>query len=192
MMKDEAVNHERRRILSVGAAVFATPLLGVGVAHARGIDAGSGFASGEPTPKSPERVAEFEAGIQLGAETPVGPLQVFAPLALGDELGFGWRLKDVRAPERGAILVMLSRDVDTARVHVCRNGGCPAGVASTDQLDFLLMNRGGGGETTDEDLGRALFVLAGYAAQSGVRVEGLMTHEERIERWVGDEPGALQ
>ncbi len=191
-MKDEIVNHERRRILSVGAAVLASPILGVGLVEARGGDADSGMAPGEPTQKSPERIAEFEAGIRLGAKSELGPIQLFSPLAIGDAVGFGWRLSAIRGPERGAILVALSRDEDTARVHVCRNGGCAAGVVSTETFDFLLMNRGGGDEATDEDLGRALIALAGFAARSGAEVQGLMTHEERIKRWVGDEPGALQ
>ena len=117
-MKDEIVNHERRRILSVGAAVLASPILGVGLVEARGGDADSGMAPGEPTQKSPERIAEFEAGIRLGAKSELGPIQLFSPLAIGDAVGFGWRLSAMRGPERGAILVALSRDEDTARVHV--------------------------------------------------------------------------
>jgi hypothetical protein len=192
-MSDDQVDLGRRMVLGAGAAALVTPLFAPGRAHGRGTEAArSGLELGDPTEKSPEDVAAHEAGTRLGAQAPEGPTGVFHPLQRGDELGFGWTLGEVRAPERGAMLVVLARDGEEARVHVCRNGGCPAGIASTDALDFLLMNQGGGSIATDEDLGRALVALAAVAAQSGVTVAGLMTHEERIERWVRAEPGALQ
>jgi|GEM_PF-5655950 len=189
-MRDERIDHDRRQVLMAGAVAFAAPLVGVASVRAAS-DERTETAPGTPTSKSPEKVSEYEAGVQLGASAESGPLSLFAPLALGDELGFGWRLREVRGPDRGALLVLLSRDGTDARVHVCRNAGCAAGIASTERYDFLLMNEGHGGEQTDEDLGRAVVALAGFAARSEVVVDNLMTHEERIERWVGEEPGAL-
>ena len=47
-----------------------------------------------------------------------------------------------------------------ARVAIRRNGGAPLGVAHTDQLDFMLMNGGGGTAQTDASIGRVLTGLA--------------------------------
>ena len=196
-MNDESVDHDRRRVLTAGAAAFAAPLLATGLAHARGTDAeeslreATGRAPGEPSPKSPEEVARAEASFRLGVTAPEGPLAVFAPLALGAEVHAGWTLSEVRAPEKGAMLVVLVKDGAAARVHVCANAGCAAGVASTEALDFLLMNEGHGERETQEDLGLAILALAGRAGESGVVPAGLLTHQQRIDKYLKSEPGPL-
>ncbi|MCO4769229.1 MAG: hypothetical protein KDA24_04310 [Deltaproteobacteria bacterium] len=189
-MKDN-VDHDRRKVLAASAAVLTAPMLGMGAARAGEAESSSRRTAGEITQKSPERVAEVEAGIALGAEAEAGPAEIFSPVGIGDEVRDGWRLTEVRAPEKGAMLVVLSRDGVMARVHVCANGGCAVGPASTDELDFLVMNDGQGSLATAEDLGLALRALAELAGATGVVPSDLLTHEQRIEKYLSAEPGAL-
>jgi len=190
-MSNESVDLGRRKVLTAGAvAVLASPLAAAGVASAKGTDAPA-MPPGTPSPKSAKDKETQEAAIRLAADAPVASLEVFAPLSPGDEVAFDWVLREVRAPEKGAMLVVLSKAGKEARIHVCANAGCAVGPASTEALDFVIMNDGSGDEPTDEELGLALVALAGAAAKTGVVPKGLLTHEQRIEKWLGEEPGAL-
>ncbi len=190
-MSNDSVNLGRRKVLTAGAAaVLASPLVAANVARAKGTEAPR-MPAGTPQPKSAAEKEAQEAALRLAAEAPEGPLAVFAPLNAGDEVAFGWALREVRAPEKGAMLVVMAKGRKEVRVHVCANPGCAVGPASTEALDFIIMNDGSGEEPTDEELGLALVALAGIAAKTGVVPEGLLTHEQRIEKWLGEEPGAL-
>jgi len=183
------VDQERRKVLQYGLAAAAVPLVRVAPAAAEG-------APSDPGPEAKE--AKGPAGpppVELGAKVASGPMALMAPHVVGSDLGRGWTLLDLRAPDRGAMLLSLKRTADgaVARVHLCRNGGCPAGIASTDRLDFMLMNGGGGDEASDEELGLVLLELAPAVAanEADIDLKGLQTHEERIEAWLQADPGAL-
>ena len=181
------VDDARRRMLQVGLAAAAAPLL-----------PRSGFTAphAEPEQEVPDAPVGGEGPTvdRLGHAAGPGPIGLLAPYGLGHDLGMGWAVTDIRAPDRGAMLLVLgSGDGADARVHICRNDGCAAGIASTDGLDLLLMNGGGGAGDSDEELGRVLRRVATIAAanESAVDLDGLLTHEERIARFLGSEPGAL-
>ncbi len=183
------VDQERRKVLQFGLAAVAVPLVGAAPARAEG-----------PAPMAAapaaEHLPEDTPPALLGDDAGLGPVALLAPHALGSELGMGWTFRDLRAADRGAMLLTLERATDgaLARVHVCRNGGCPAGIASTDELDFLLMNGGRGDDASDEVLGRVLLRVANIARvnEAQVSLAGLLTHEERIEQWLGATQGVLQ
>lgn len=179
------VDRERRKVLQMGlAAAVAVPL--VPSASAAAPEDARSAPDAEPARDEPARE-------RLGDGVAEGPIGLFAPYGLGDELGMGWSLADLRAPDRGAMLLLLSGPEGAqARVHICANPGCAAGLASTDALDFILMNGGAGDGASDEALGRVVRRLATIASANAASVPaGLLPHEERIERWLRAEPGAL-
>ncbi len=183
------VDQKRRKVLQYGLAAAAVPFIQVAPAAAGG-------ASKDPAPEASEaKGTHASPPIALGAEVFAGPMELLAPHVVGSDLGRGWTLLDLRAPDRGAMLLSLKHAADgaVARVHLCRNGGCPAGIASTDRLDFMLMNGGGGDEPSDEELGLVLLDLATAVAanEAEIDLKGLQTHEERIEHWRQADPGAL-
>lgn len=179
------VDQERRKVLQFGIAAAVVPL----------VHAAPGVA-GEPTAE-PRSIAgpEVSTPKRLGDDAAAGPHELLAPHSPGADLGMGWTFLDLRAPDRGAMLLSLKHVSDgaVARVHLCRNSGCPAGIASTERLDFILMNGGRGDDASDEELGRVLLRVAGIVQgnEAEIALEGLQTHEERIEAWLQAEPGAL-
>ena len=177
------VDPDRRKVLQVALAAAAVPFV-------PGAVTAEAF---EPTVAAAGRDEPAGAPELLGSAAGPGPLALLAPWALGAEVGLGWTLSDLRAPERGAMLLVLSREGQSARVHVCANPGCPAGIASTDRLDFILMNGGSGDGASDEELGRVLRRIAAIAAtnEATCDLSGLLPHEQRIARWLEAEPGAL-
>ncbi|GEM_PF-3228219 len=113
------------------------------------------------------------------------PWTLLAPLQAGDALGLGWVLGDLEPVRRGAaVLVLDGPDGRSARVHLCRRGDVPVGVASTEEVDLVLMNGGDGDDPTVESLGRVLRSLA--ARMTGPSPRGLMTHADRIAAYDGD------
>lgn len=125
------------------------------------------------------------------------PAWLLAPLRAGSEIGFGWRLEALYAPDRGAFIVELAR-VDSpqserrARVHVCQHLGQPRGVAHTEWLDLLLMDGGSGRSPTDEELGRVVQALAWVMRQNELRegaetqIARLLTHPERVDLYASE------
>jgi hypothetical protein len=182
------VDQERRKVLQYGLAAAVVPLVRVAPAVAED-------TSNEDARTEVSKGPDAPLPVELGAKVSSGPLALMAPHVVGSDLGRGWTLLDLRAPDRGAMLLSLKRAADgaMARVHLCRNAGCPAGIASTDKLDFILMNGGGGDEASDEELGLVLLKLATVVAanEAEVDLKGLQTHEERIEHWLQAGPGAL-
>ena len=183
-MSERGDMRDRRSFLtSMGAAAVAAPLLGSKAARAA--------EGGEPAPPVESRPAALDLNM-LGEGAPVAPSTLLTPLVPGVELAFGWVFEGAWGPDRGAILVRLQREGIEARVHVCRNDGCPAGLASTEQLDLLVMNQSEG-EASDEELARAVVFLASILGQNGADAvpAGLLSHEERIARFLGQDKGAL-
>jgi len=187
---------DRRQALAGLAAIVAgAPLLAAGNAQAfvpkvaaeRQLPLGVGQARSVS-----ETAEEYNARVRLGAGSPPGPVHLFSPIALGDEVGLGWTLAEIRAPERGAMLVGLVKGEETARVHVCLNEGAPVGPAKTDDLDFIIMNHGKGRTATNEEVGRVVLTLASLAAATGIVPKGLLTHQQRLDAWLlSPEPGTL-
>lgn len=177
------VRDRRSFLTSMGAAAVAAPLLGGSIARAGEAPA--------PAPSADDRPRALDLNM-LGDGAPAAPAALVAPLVPGVELAFGWVFEGAWGPDRGAVLVRLSREGIEARVHVCRNDGCPAGLASTEQLDLLLMNQTEG-EASEEELARAVVFLASVLGKNGADVvpAGLLSHEERIARYLGQDKGAL-
>jgi len=96
------------------------------------------------------------------------PWELLRPYGEGAALGLGWQIESLSPVRQGAAtLVLRHGEHGTARVALRRNSGAPLGVAYTDQLDFLLMNGGGGREQTDESIGRVLVGLAQKLRERG-------------------------
>ena len=94
----------------------------------------------------------------LGADVPWGLL---APFAQGSPLGHGWILEAMTPVSAGAVEILLrSASRGIARVTVRRNGGKAVGIAHTEQLDFMLMNGGGGAAQTEDSIEQALMRMA--------------------------------
>jgi hypothetical protein len=132
-----------------------------------------------------EGLAAFaDASGQAGA-----PLWLVAPLQPGSPLGKGWTLTALSPVERGAaVLTLQHRAGQLARVHLCARDGRPKGLTHTALFDLLLMDGGQGDRPTDEGLGRALVNLASRVkhnelGSADLRVRGLLSHLERVERF---------
>ena len=110
---------------------------------------------------------------------------LFHPLGPDAELGLGWRLQRVYPPTEGAITVTMAHTAGRqVRVDVCLRNGAPRGPASTELLDFIVMDGGDGGAEMDESLGRALRRLAAVAAENESsdygRIRELSPHVDRV------------
>jgi hypothetical protein len=119
------------------------------------------------------------------AATALHPGFLFHPLGPDAELGLGWRLQRVYPPAEGAVTVTLAHaDGRQVRVDVCLRSGAPRGPASTELLDFIVMDGGDGTAVMDESLGRALRRLAAIAAENEAsdpaRIRELAPHAERL------------
>ncbi len=91
----------------------------------------------------------------------VHPGFLLHPLGPDAELGLGWRLAKVFPPFEGAItLNLVNEDGRQARVDLCLRDGAPKGPASTEQIDFIVMDGADGTSPMDESLGRVLRRLA--------------------------------
>jgi len=185
----------RQALAGLGAIVAGAPLLAAGDVRAfvPPTPRGKRFLMGLHEARlSSETVEQYNARVRLGAGAPPGPVNLFSPIAVGDEVGLGWILAEIRAPERGAMLVGLVKGDESARVHVCLNGGAPVGPARTDALDFVIMNHGNGRSATNEEVGRVVLTLASLAAGTGIVPGGLLTHQQRLDAWLlTPEPGVL-
>ena len=127
----------------------------------------------------------FGAGLQPEDGRRVARVEEFLSLAqhrLGHLLQRG--LEDLEPVRRGAAVLVLRGPEQTARVHICRRGRVPRGVAWTRELDLLLMNGGDGDAPTREGLGRVLRLLA--ADMRGPAPDGLLSHDERLALYADD------
>jgi hypothetical protein len=176
---------ESRRTILKGLSVSAAAMaVGPGAAAAK-----SGVAAGAI--KAPAKAAALTA-----RQAPWG---LVAPLSAGSALGAGWTLLSLGPVQDGAAVISLvNTEGVVARLHVCRNGGAPRGLAHTPAFDLLLMNGGDGGTPSREDLGRVLLGLARVveanepvALAAHPELAGLMTHDERQEAFRDSRPEVL-
>lgn len=132
-----------------------------------------------------ERPASDAAAPPRSAQVGNGsPWVLLAPFGEGAALGLGWVLESLSPVRAGAATMVLRHEQHgIARVAIRRNGGAPLGVAHTDQLDFMLMNGGGGTAQTEASIGRVLTGVADVLrrAAAGPQAEivaALLPHAE--------------
>ncbi len=121
------------------------------------------------------------------------PWQFLAPFVEGGALGLGWVL-DSLSPIRAGAAIMGLRHAHhgLARVAIHRNNGAPRGVAHTAQLDFMLMNDGGGTAQTEDSIATVLTGLADTLCsnEAGVSTDDLLAallpHSETAMRTPAD------
>lgn len=136
-----------------------------------------------------KRLRETDATAAAGEVGDEAAWGLLAPFGEGTVLGLGWVLESV-SPIRGGAATMVLRHQESgiARVAVRRNSGAPLGVAHTEQLDFLLMNGGGGQLETQGSVGRVLQALArGLQKYAGdgpdaALLQALSAHTEKQPR----------
>ena len=125
------------------------------------------------------------SGAALQGGSGFHPGFLFHPLGPGADLGLGWQLVGVYPPQEGGITLTISNiDGRTVRVDVCLRDGMAKGPASTEMLDFIVMDGGDGSAPMDESLGRVLRRLAAVAqenerADEG-RIRALVPHVQRV------------
>jgi len=115
------------------------------------------------------------------------PWELLQPLALGSEVGHGWRVADLSSVVDGSCVLTLENERGRChRVHVCGNDGRPQGVVYTKRLDLVVMNGGRGDLPTEEGLAQAVaevgHVLAANEAkwESAPVVTALLPQAERV------------
>ena len=115
------------------------------------------------------------------------PWELLRPLTAGAPLAHGWTVAELSPVEAGSCVVTLRNAQGTPRrVHLCRNGGAPAGLVYTERYDLVVMNGGAGELPTDEGLAQAVAALAhAVAGNEGAHAEPgqLLAHAERVERY---------
>jgi hypothetical protein len=118
------------------------------------------------------------------------PWELLAPLALGSEVGHGWRVADLSSVVDGSCVLTLENERGrTHRVHLCGNDGKPQGLVHTKRMDLVVMNGGRGDLPTEEGLAQAVaqvaHVLAANEAkwQSAPVVTALLPQAERVRQF---------
>jgi hypothetical protein len=147
-------------------------------------------SEGRPRAGSAEPAAAAESGPPAVVD-PQAPWALIAPLTAGSYLGAGWQIETLSQVKRGAaILTLAHRSGQRARVHICRRGDRPKGIAHTADLDLLLMNGGAGRRATAEGVGRAVKTvalrIAAHQQQAGAGSAPpttLLTHRARLDRF---------
>ena len=132
-------------------------------------------------------VVAVAAGVPRGAAAAVGepPLWLIAPFEPGHDLGLGWSLLRVHPPVEGAVtLHLVHAGGRNARVDLSLREGPPKGPASTDMIDFIVMDGGNGRAPMEESLGRVVRRLAAAVAENEERLPGLLpslsAHADRV------------
>ncbi len=110
-----------------------------------------------------------DEGQRLEVAAPNGsPWALLAPFREGSPLALGWVLGSLSPVRVGAATLLLCHpEHGVARVSIRRNTGAAVGVAHTDQLDFILMNGGGGTAQTDGSIARILVAFAAALRKRG-------------------------
>lgn len=178
-----------RRVFVQGLVATGTALVAGGVearptsavAAPKAVEPG---AASEPAPSAPANGAPIRAIAPSDSSSHENLWPLLAPLGPGDEIGLGWRVVELTAVNAGAAILTIGSGDRLERVHLCRLDGARRGVAHSDTIDLLLMNRADGTLITDENLARALNVLALLIQsneRAGVRTpDGLMGHDARL------------
>lgn len=134
------------------------------------------------------------AGEVLGlAELMDGPAPqwLLSPLGPGSRLSNGWSIEGLSPVRRGAAVLTLRSDGgEEARVHLCRRGAKPRGIAQSHHLDFVLMNGSDGKTPSDEGLGVVLLSIAKRVARNEQRASKMLAsldamepHDQRVRRY---------
>jgi hypothetical protein len=136
--------------------------------------------------------ASGAVGATEAAAVPAGPAWLLHPLRPGGEIGLGWRLARVFPAVQGAVtLTLLHEDGRAARVDLCLRDGAARGPASTEYIDFIVMDGGDGAHPMDESLGRAVRRLAAIVGDNEARdldgrdldtLAALEPHADRVWR----------
>ena len=117
------------------------------------------------------------------------PWWLFHPLSLGDEVGNGYKIKDLGKVKAGAAVLTLENTSSPLRVHVCLHDGQPKGIAYSNLFDLIVMDQGQGVRTVPPHLASALFALEDIMRENeGVDVpdrqlngiKRMLTHSERV------------
>jgi hypothetical protein len=129
-------------------------------------------------------VAAAAEGVSPVAGPGGGPWWLFSPLRPGGEVGLGWALARVFPAVEGAITVnLLHVDGRTARVDLSLRDGTAKGPASTDLVDFIVMDGGDGAAPMDESLGRAVRRLAALVGDNeGLDLDTLARLDPHADR----------
>jgi hypothetical protein len=160
---------------------------------AAGAAASTGAIAAEPMegPRQPNLPEEAPEGAPPAPAPPDHRQAIddlLDPLRSGDMIGLGWSLAEVSHPAQGAVILTLAHDSGgQARVHLCKVARSGQGVAQSDNIDFMLMNRAGGAEPTDEVLGRVIKTLAelvrGNERRGAALPPNLLPHSLRLCRY---------
>ncbi len=115
------------------------------------------------------------------------PTWLLAPVQPGSDLGLGWTLLKMHPPLEGAVtLNLLHNDGRRARVDLALRDGAAKGPASTDYVDFIVMDGGDGKQPMAEDLGRVVRRLAKVVEQNEAQLPELLSqleaHADRVWR----------
>ncbi|HNC99436.1 MAG TPA: hypothetical protein PKW90_25105 [Myxococcota bacterium] len=115
------------------------------------------------------------------------PTWLLEPVRLGSDLGLGWTLTKMHPPLEGAVTLNLAHaDGRLARVALALRDGAPRGPASTDYVDFIVMDGGDGKQQMAEDLGRVVRRLAKIVEQNEAQLPELLAqleaHADRVWR----------
>lgn len=124
------------------------------------------------------------------------PLWLLTPLGPGSWVGNGWSIESLSPVRRGAVVLTLRSDAgETARVHLCRKGAAPKGIAHSRHLDFILMNGSDGSAPSDEGLGLVLKTIARRVTRNErlarrqlannklACLDDLEPHDQRVRRY---------
>ena len=117
------------------------------------------------------------------------PWELVAPLGVGAEGAYGWRLVDLTPVRDGSAVATLQNQRGRShRVHLCRNDGSPQGVVYTRRVDLVVMNQGYGDLPTEEHLGQAVAALAQAVAANEATLPAdvfaeLLPHAARVTRF---------
>ena len=156
------------------------------------IAAPTGEASAAEPGSTPDAEAAEATGVDPAGATQdatpsaPAPWALLDPLSVGSDVGLGWRIEHLSEIVRGAAVLTLVHEApgeggERARVHLCAVRGEARGVAHSEHVDLILMNRGDGGLVTNEPIGRVLKTLAGVIrANERGSTEGLMPHALRV------------
>jgi hypothetical protein len=124
------------------------------------------------------------AQTDVPSSDPQAPWALIAPLKEGDELSLGWRIESLTPVERGAsVLTLRHESGGHASVHLCLNNGQPLGIGASKHIDLVLMNGGKGDRPTEESIGRVVQALGRRIDENGGKLEGALTHHERVSRY---------